>query len=50
MVVLRLFMLLVRWGDAIEQEIRICTFLNKTRKKKEVGEVENGTAVKEQDK
>uniref|UniRef100_A0A0D3EF84 DNA-directed RNA polymerase n=1 Tax=Brassica oleracea var. oleracea TaxID=109376 RepID=A0A0D3EF84_BRAOL len=25
--------------------IRICTFLNKTRKKKEVGEVENGTAV-----
>ncbi|CAN6864834.1 unnamed protein product [Brassica oleracea] len=37
-------------GDAIEQEIRICTFLNKTRKKKEDGEVENGTAVKEQDK
>ncbi|CAN7035017.1 unnamed protein product [Brassica oleracea var. botrytis] len=41
-------------GDAIEQEV-ICTFLNKTRKKKEdgneeSGEVENGTAVKEQDK
>ncbi|KAL1205880.1 DNA-directed RNA polymerase 2, chloroplastic/mitochondrial [Cardamine amara subsp. amara] len=42
-------------GDAIEQEIRICTFLDKTRKKKgddseESGEVENETAMKEQDK
>ncbi|CAH8271205.1 unnamed protein product [Arabidopsis lyrata] len=42
-------------GDAIEQEIRICTFLDKTRKKKgdeneESGEVENGTSMKEQDK
>ncbi|KAL0887838.1 hypothetical protein Bca101_011821 [Brassica carinata] len=42
-------------GDAIEQEIRICTFLDKTRKKKEDAdeenvEVENATAVKEQDK
>lgn len=46
-------MLLVRWGMLLNR--RICTFLNKTRKKKEdgneeSGEVENGTAVKEQDK
>uniref|UniRef100_A0A1J3DZF0 DNA-directed RNA polymerase n=1 Tax=Noccaea caerulescens TaxID=107243 RepID=A0A1J3DZF0_NOCCA len=42
-------------GDAIEQEIRIRTFLNKTRKKKgddeeESREGENGTPMKEQDR